>query len=54
MIFGPYFWGNLVDMKGRRVGLISSLCIQGFADILSSVISNYYGFLFLKFFSGFG
>lgn len=54
MAIGPFFWGILGDVKGRRISLISSLCIQCFADLLGSVISNYYGFLMLKFLSGFG
>lgn len=52
-LFGPFVWGILADLKGRRIALITTLFIQANCEILMSIISNYWGFLFLKLFSGF-
>ncbi|XP_051155606.1 synaptic vesicle glycoprotein 2B-like [Leptopilina boulardi] len=52
-LFGPIVWGVLADLKGRRITLMTTLFIQANCEILMSIVSNYWGFLFLKLFSGF-
>ncbi|XP_063987073.1 synaptic vesicle glycoprotein 2C-like isoform X1 [Diachasmimorpha longicaudata] len=54
MVFGPYCWATLAEMKGRRIGLIISLISHGVGDITASVISNFWGLLVCKFLVGFG
>ncbi|XP_063988372.1 synaptic vesicle glycoprotein 2B-like isoform X2 [Diachasmimorpha longicaudata] len=53
MIIGAYFWGCLADLVGRKKALLTSTISYAFCEIISSVVSNYWGFLLLKFFSGF-
>lgn len=53
MIAGSYFWGCLADLEGRRFALLIALFSQGIFEAISSIIPNYWGFLVLKFFSGF-
>lgn len=50
---GSIVWGFLADLKGRRIALMSALFIQGNAELLLSLVSNYYGVVFFKFLSGF-
>lgn len=52
--FGPFVWGFLADVKGRKFSLIIALFLQGNCELLMSIVPNYWGFLVLKFFSGFG
>ncbi|XP_015127766.1 synaptic vesicle glycoprotein 2A [Diachasma alloeum] len=53
MIIGAYFWGCFADLAGRRKALLTSTVSYALCEIVSSVVSNYWGFLLLKFFSGF-
>ncbi|XP_043479648.1 synaptic vesicle glycoprotein 2B-like [Leptopilina heterotoma] len=50
---GSIVWGFLADLKGRRIALMFALFIQGNAELLISLVSNYYGVVFFKFLSGF-
>ncbi|XP_063986394.1 synaptic vesicle glycoprotein 2C-like [Diachasmimorpha longicaudata] len=53
MIFGSYFYGCLADLSGRKRALLVTLFSQGLFEALSAVVSNYWGFLFFKFLTGF-
>lgn len=52
MLFGGYFWGCLADMQGRKISLTLALFSHFLFEIISSVVPNYWGYLFLKFLSG--
>lgn len=52
-LFGPFVWGFLADLKGRRITLMTTLFIQANSEILMSFVSNYWAFLFFKLLSGF-
>lgn len=52
--FGPFFWGFLADVKGRKFALLIAIFLQGNCELLMSIVQNYWGFLILKFFSGLG
>lgn len=54
MILGSAFWGCLADIKGRKYVLIATLLLDGICGVLSSVSQNYFFFVFLRFFNGFG
>ncbi|XP_069758870.1 synaptic vesicle glycoprotein 2C isoform X2 [Narcine bancroftii] len=54
MMIGGYVWGALADQKGRRRILILSLTVNGVFGAASSLASNFWMFLMLRFFSGVG
>ncbi|XP_066591568.1 synaptic vesicle glycoprotein 2B-like [Prorops nasuta] len=53
MLAGAYFWGCFADMKGRKYALMVALLSHGGIEFVSSFVSNYWCFIFLKTFSGF-
>ncbi|XP_011303542.1 synaptic vesicle glycoprotein 2C [Fopius arisanus] len=53
MIVGSYFWGCLADLHGRKYALVIALFSQGLFEMSSSLISNFWGYIFFKFLSGF-
>ncbi|XP_044584245.1 synaptic vesicle glycoprotein 2A-like isoform X1 [Cotesia glomerata] len=52
LLIGQCFWFIFAEIKGRKIPLTTSIFLQGFADLTASLISNYYGFLCCKFFTG--
>ncbi|KAH0560534.1 synaptic vesicle glycoprotein 2C-like isoform X1 [Cotesia glomerata] len=54
LAFGTYFWAFMAETKGRKLSLIIGLLLDGGANVIASVISNYYGFIICKFFNGVG
>ncbi|KAK0167915.1 hypothetical protein PV327_001769 [Microctonus hyperodae] len=53
MFFGGYLWGCFADLRGRKKGLSVALFSHFLFEIISSVVPNYWGYLCLKFLSGF-
>ncbi|XP_063978275.1 synaptic vesicle glycoprotein 2B-like [Diachasmimorpha longicaudata] len=53
MIVGSYFWGCLADLHGRKYALVIALASQGLFELVSSLVSNFWGYIFFKFLSGF-
>ncbi|XP_051161343.1 synaptic vesicle glycoprotein 2B-like isoform X2 [Leptopilina boulardi] len=51
--FSSLICGFLANLKGRKWILIVSLFLQGNADLLQSIVSNYWTIMGLKFISGF-
>ncbi|XP_043479348.1 synaptic vesicle glycoprotein 2B-like [Leptopilina heterotoma] len=51
--FSALICGFLANLKGRKWLLIVSLFLQGNADLLQSIVSNYWIIMGLKFISGF-
>lgn len=54
MVIGSYFWGCLADTKGRKVVLIAALLLDGVCGLVSSFAQQFWLFLLLRFFNGFG
>ncbi|XP_067871469.1 synaptic vesicle glycoprotein 2C isoform X2 [Heterodontus francisci] len=54
MMVGGYVWGVLADLRGRQRILIFSLTVNGVFGAVSSLASNYWQFLLLRFISGIG
>ncbi|XP_048473215.1 synaptic vesicle glycoprotein 2C isoform X2 [Rhincodon typus] len=54
MMIGGYVWGVLADLKGRQRILVFSLAVNGVFGAVSSLASNYWQFLLLRFISGVG
>lgn len=54
MVIGSYFWGCLADTKGRKVVLIAALLLDGVCGLISSVVPQFWLFMLLRFFNGFG
>ncbi|XP_060709635.1 synaptic vesicle glycoprotein 2B isoform X1 [Hemiscyllium ocellatum] len=54
MMVGGYMWGVLADLKGRQRILVLSLAVNGIFGAVSSLASNYWQFLLLRFISGVG
>lgn len=54
MVIGSYFWGCLADTKGRKVVLIAALLLDGFCGLISSLVPQFWLFMLLRFFNGFG
>lgn len=54
MVIGSYFWGCLADTKGRKVVLIAALLLDGLCGLLSSISQQFWLFMLLRFFNGFG
>ncbi|KAL7294928.1 hypothetical protein TKK_0011849 [Trichogramma kaykai] len=52
MAIGATFWGFFADLRGRRPALLLSLCTGFLFEILSALVSNYWIFVVLKFFTG--
>lgn len=54
MLFGSYIWGSMADIVGRRTTLVSSLSISAVFGFVSAFAPNFWLFVLLRFFSGFG
>ncbi|XP_078286089.1 synaptic vesicle glycoprotein 2C [Rhinoraja longicauda] len=54
MMIGGYMWGALADLKGRQRILVLSLTVNGVFGAASSLASNFWTFLVLRFCSGIG
>ncbi|XP_074094325.1 putative transporter svop-1 isoform X2 [Cotesia typhae] len=54
LALGTYFWAFMAETKGRKLSLIVGLLLDGGANVIASVVSNYYGFIICKFFNGVG
>ncbi|XP_059496105.1 synaptic vesicle glycoprotein 2C isoform X2 [Stegostoma tigrinum] len=54
MMIGGYVWGVLADRQGRQRILVFSLAVNGIFGAVSSLASNYWEFLLLRFISGVG
>ncbi|XP_078056311.1 synaptic vesicle glycoprotein 2C isoform X2 [Mustelus asterias] len=54
MMIGGYMWGVLADLKGRQRILVLSLMVNGIFGAVSSMASEFWQFLLLRFGSGIG
>ncbi|XP_075248752.1 synaptic vesicle glycoprotein 2C-like isoform X2 [Convolutriloba macropyga] len=54
MMIGGYLWGFLADKNGRRQVLMTSLTVNAFFAIVSSLCQTYWWFLLFRFLSGVG
>ncbi|XP_055518608.1 synaptic vesicle glycoprotein 2C isoform X1 [Leucoraja erinacea] len=54
MMIGGYIWGALADLKGRQRILVLSLTVNGVFGATSSLATNFWTFLVLRFCSGVG
>ena len=52
MLAGSYFWACVADIYGRRVSLLFALFSYAIMEIASSLVTTFWLFLLLKFFSG--
>ncbi|XP_043275681.1 synaptic vesicle glycoprotein 2B-like [Venturia canescens] len=52
MVFGAYFWGCFADLRGRKSALLYALFSYAIIEFVTSLVTNYWIFLLLKFFSG--
>lgn len=53
IISSSHFFGFMADTQGRRKIIYPSLFITAFCSILSSVSTNFYMFVVLRYFCGF-
>lgn len=53
LILSSHLWGFLADTRGRRSTMILSLLIATLATIASSLVSNFWLLVFLRFVNGF-
>lgn len=53
VILSSHLWGFLADTKGRKRTLIPSVMLAFVSTLVSSFISNFWLFVFLRFLNGF-
>lgn len=53
VIMSSHLWGFLADTKGRKATLAPSLLIAFAITVLSSLVSNFWLLVFLRFLNGF-
>jgi MFS family permease len=51
---GGFFWGIISDKAGRKKALILAVASYGIFTILTGFMTNWYGIMACRFFSGFG
>ncbi|CAG9765156.1 unnamed protein product [Ceutorhynchus assimilis] len=54
MLFGCCLWGSLANSHGRKIAILTSLMMDFFAAVISSLAQSYTLFLVCRFFNGFG
>jgi len=54
MLLGAYFWGRISDLRGRKIGFISTVAIDSVFGLLSALSPSFIWLLILRAITGFG